>query len=72
MNVANEVSSIRQHEEQLDFKITKRHYPRLNNKTILLFIFDKDTNLFRRKNKIVIRTGRGGSKSLGKKFVKAE
>ena len=55
MNVANEVSSIRQHEEQLDFKITKRHYPRVNNETILEFIFEKDPNLFMRKNKIVIR-----------------
>ena len=55
MNVTNEVSSIRQHEEQFDFKITKRHYPRVNNETILEFIFEKDPNLFMRKNKIVIR-----------------
>ena len=55
MNVTNEVSSIRQHEEQLDFKITKRHYPRVNNETILEFIFEKDPNLFMWKNKIVIR-----------------
>ena len=55
MNVANEFSSIRPQEEQLDFKITKRHYPRVNNETILEFIFEKDPNLFMRKNKIVIR-----------------
>ena len=55
MNIGNEVSAIRQHEEQLDFKITKRHYPRVNNETILEFIFEKDPNLFMRKNKIAIR-----------------
>ena len=55
MNIENDVSSIRQHEEQLDFKITKRHYPRVNNESILEFIFEKDPNLFMRKNKIVIR-----------------
>ena len=55
MNVTNEVSSVSQHEEQLDFKITKRHFPRVNNETILEFIFEKDPNLFMRKNKIVIR-----------------
>ena len=55
MNVANEFSSIRPQEEQLDFKITKRHYSRVNNETILEFIFEKDPNLFMRKNKIIIR-----------------
>ena len=55
MNFDKNVSSIRKHEEQLDFKITKRHYPRVNNDSILEFIFEKDPNLFMRKNKIVIR-----------------
>ena len=55
MNFEKNVSSIRKHEEQLDFKITKRHYPRVNNDSILEFIFEKDPNLFMRKNKIVIR-----------------
>jgi hypothetical protein len=55
MNIGIETSKIRQHEEQLDFKITKRHYPRVNNDTILEFNFEKDPNLFMRKNKIVIR-----------------
>ena len=55
MNIGIETSKIRQHEEQLDFKITKRHYPRVNNDTILEFHFEKDPNLFMRKNKIVIR-----------------
>ena len=55
MNFEKNVSSIRKHEEQLDFKITKRHFPRVNNDSILEFIFEKDPNLFMRKNKIVIR-----------------
>ena len=55
MNIGNEVSAMHQHDEQLDFKITKRHYPRVNNDTIMEFIFEKDPNLFMRKNKIVIR-----------------
>ena len=55
MNIGNEVSAMRQYDEQLDFKITKRHYPRVNNDTIMEFIFEKDPNLFMRKNKIVIR-----------------
>ena len=55
MNIGNNVSSIRQTEEELDFKITKRHFPRVNNDSILEFIFEKDPNLFMRKNKIVIR-----------------
>jgi len=55
MNIINDVSTIQQHDEQLDFKITKRHFPRVNNESILEFIFEKDPNLFMRKNKIVIR-----------------
>ena len=55
MNIGNNVSSIRQTEEELDFKITKRHFPRDNNDSILEFIFEKDPNLYMRKNKIVIR-----------------
>ena len=55
MNIGIETSKIRQHEEQLDFKITKRHFPRVNNDTILEFNFEKDPKLFMRKNKIVIR-----------------
>ena len=44
-----------QKDETLDNKVTKRHYPRNNNKTVLEFVFDKDPNLFLRKNKILIR-----------------
>ena len=39
---------------QPDFKITKKHYPRSNNASVLEFVFEKDPNLFMRKNKIKI------------------
>ena len=39
---------------QTDFKITKKHYPRSNNESVLEFVFEKDPNLFMRKNKIKI------------------
>ena len=39
----------------LDYKITKKHYPRTNNPSVLEFVFEKDPNLFMRKNKIFIR-----------------
>ena len=41
--------------ETLDYKITKRHYPRTQNENCLEFVFDRDPNLFLRKNKIYIR-----------------
>ena len=41
--------------EVLDFKITKRHFPRINNDRVLEFVFEKDPNLFMRKNKIIIK-----------------
>ena len=37
-----------------DFKVTKKHYPRANNDSVLEFVFEKDPNLFMRKNKIKI------------------
>ena len=55
MNYEQNVASVRQLSEELDFKVTKRHYPRDNNDSILEFIFEKDPNLFMRKNKIIIR-----------------
>ena len=42
-------------DETLDYKVTKKHYPRTNNDSILEFVFEKDPNLFLRKNKILIR-----------------
>ena len=41
--------------DTIDFKITKRQYPRTNSESILEFIFDKDPNLFLLKNKILIK-----------------
>ena len=55
MNYEQNVSGVRQINQELDFKVTKRHYPRDNNDSILEFIFEKDPNLYMRKNKIVIR-----------------
>ena len=37
-----------------DYKITKKHYPRTNNDSVLEFVFEKDPNLFLRKNNIKI------------------
>ena len=39
--------------EDLDFKVTKKNYPRNNTAETLDFIFDKDPNLYLRKNKII-------------------
>ena len=41
--------------DAVDNKITKRHYPRSNNEDIIEFVFEKDPNLYLRKNKITIR-----------------
>ena len=49
----------------MDYKITKRYYPRTNNQSVLEFIFDKDSNLFLRKNQILIR----GAIEVDKKFI---
>ena len=37
-----------------DYKITKKHYPRTNNESVLEFVLEKDPNLFLRKNNIKI------------------
>lgn len=42
-------------DQEIDFKVTKKHYPRINNNRVLEFVFDKDPNLYLRKNKIIIR-----------------
>ena len=39
----------------LDAKVSKKHYPSTNNKSVLEFQFPRDPNLFLRKNTIVIR-----------------
>ena len=52
-------------DEMLDYKITKKHYPRTNSSSVLEFIFEKDPNLFLKKNKILIR----GSIEIDDKFT---
>ena len=52
-------------DEMLDYKITKKHYPRTNSNSVLEFIFEKDPNLFLKKNKILIR----GSIEIDEKYV---
>ena len=49
----------------VDYKSGKRTYPRTNNDDILEFIFEKDPNLYMRKNKISIH----GSITVDKKFL---
>jgi len=39
---------------EMDFKVTKKIYPRTNNSSVLEFIFEADPNLFMRKNNIQI------------------
>ena len=39
---------------ELDFKVTKKTYPRTNNESVLEFVFEPDPNLFMRKNNIQI------------------
>ena len=48
----------------VDFKSGKRIYPRTNNDDVLEFIFERDPNLFLRKNKISIH----GTVTFDKKF----
>lgn len=47
-------NEINKENEELDFKVTKKCYPRINNANVLEFIFERDPNLFLRKNKIQI------------------
>jgi len=49
----------------LDYKITKKHYPRTNSCSVLEFIFEKDPNLYLKKNKILIR----GSITIDDKYI---
>lgn len=52
-------------DDAIDYKVTKRHFPRTNNESCLEFIFEKDPNLFMRKNKIIIK----GSIEVDKGYV---
>ena len=39
----------------LEQRFSKIHYPRTNNDDLLEFVFEKDPNMFLRKNKIIIK-----------------
>jgi len=41
--------------DQVSSKLVKKHYPRTNNDQVLDFVFEKDPNLYLRKNKIIIK-----------------
>ena len=51
----NEMENAYQEADVLDYKITKKHYPRTHTENCLEFVFDRDPNLFLRKDKILIR-----------------
>ena len=51
--------------ESIDSKVIKKHYPRTNNEQVLDFVFERDPNLFLRKNKILIK----GSVEFDQGFV---
>ena len=61
----NSFNKLFQINAMLDYKITKKHYPRTNSNSVLEFIFEKDPNLFLKKNKILIR----GCIEIDDKFV---
>ena len=52
-------------DEQLDVKQTNVTYPRVNNESVLEFVFPPHPNLFLRKNKIAIR----GTVQLDQKYI---
>ena len=55
----------RTQKDEIDSKITKRHFPRNNNESVLDFVFEKDPNNYLRKNKILIK----GNIEVDKRFV---
>ena len=40
--------------DQIDNKIVKTHYPRANNENVLVFVLEKDPNLFLKTDQITI------------------
>ena len=52
-------------DEELDVKQTNITYPRVNNESVLEFVFPPHPNLFMRKNKIIIR----GTIDLDQKYI---
>ena len=55
MNENNEIPSEYYEALEIDNKIVKKHYPRTNNHQVLEFVFERDPNLYLRKNKILIK-----------------
>ena len=51
----NEIPSQYNEALEIDNKIVKKHYPRTNNDQVLEFVFERDPNLYLRKNKILIK-----------------
>ena len=64
MKSLNEIYAPRKKDE-IDCKITKRHFPRTNSQAVLEFIIEKDPNNYLRKNKILIK----GNIEVDKRFV---
>ena len=55
MNENHEIPSEYYEALEIDNKIVKKHYPRTNNHQVLEFVFERDPNLYLRKNKILIK-----------------
>ena len=55
MNQNHEIPSEYNETLEIDNKIVKKHYPRTNNDQVLEFVFERDPNLYLRKNKILIK-----------------
>ena len=55
MNQNHEIPSEYNEALEIDNKIVKKHYPRTNNDQVLEFVFERDPNLYLRKNKILIK-----------------
>ena len=54
-----------EYDEGIDIKQTNITYPRVNNESVLEFVFPPHPNLFLRKNKIAIR----GTVQLDQKYI---
>ena len=51
----NDIPSAYNEALEIDNKVIKKHYPRTNNDQVLEFVFERDPNLYLRKNKILIK-----------------
>ena len=55
MNYYENNTSTNFEDAPVDNKIVKKHYPRTNNDQVLEFVFERDPNLYLRKNKILVK-----------------